>query len=475
MICSKSDSSGGDTRLIRAIGPSGATLLVIGNVLGSAIFLTTGIMAERMPSPVMLLLAWVFGGLLALTGGLTCAELGAMYPRSGGWYVFLSEAYGPVWGFLFGWSGMLVMLTGSIAAVAVGFAEYFSYFFPALSTSSHILAVPVPWGLFTISNGQVVAALSIAVLGAVNYVGVRSGNAFQAFLTAAKVVALAAVPIAALLLHPVVPTLRPILAGIEHPGFSFAVAMIAVMWAYAGWDYVCFASGEIRDPGRNVPIALILGTLILTILYVTVNLGYLFSLSMGDMKGVVRIGERAISALIGPGGSTLVVLGVIISTFGCNASGIIPVSRVCFAMSADGLFFKSAAAVHPQYRTPHIAIVVTCAWSILLTLSGTYEQLYTYVVFTSLVFNVAGGMALFRLRHTQPDKPRPYRVWGYPIVPALFVLSTGILVVSTLIERPVESLAGLGFLMLGLPAYWYWSRPSREPAAAERESVVLKK
>ncbi len=471
MISNESDTSGHDAGLIRAIGLSGATLLVIGNVLGSAIFLTTGIMAERMPSPVMLLLAWVCGGLLAFTGGLTCAELGAMYPRSGGWYVFLSEAYGPVWGFLFGWSGMLVMLTGSIAAVAVGFAEYFSYFFPELGTSRQFLSIPVPWGSFTISNGQIVAALSIAVLGAVNYVGVRTGNVFQAILTAAKVVALAAVPLAALLLHPVVPTLRPVLAGIESPCFSFAVAMIAVMWAYAGWDYVCFASGEIKNPGRNVPKALMLGTLILTVLYVTVNLGYLFSLSMGEMKGVVRIGERAISTLIGSGGSTLVVLGVIISTFGCNASGIIPVSRVCFAMSADGLFLRSAAAVHPKYRTPHIAIILTCGWSILLTLSGTYEQLYTYVVFTSLVFNVAGGLALFRLRRTQPDKPRPYRVWGYPIVPALFVLSTGILVVSTLIERPAESVAGLGFLMLGLPAYWYWSRGAREPAVAEREEI----
>ncbi len=473
MISSAINPADGDAKLVRAIGLGGATLLVIGNVLGSAIFLTTGIMAERMPSPVMILLAWVAGGLLALTGGLTCAELGAMFPRSGGWYVFLSEAYGPVWGFLFGWSGMLVMLTGSIAAVAVGFAEYFSYFFPALSTSRHILVVPVPWGTFTISNGQVVAALSIIVLGAVNYVGVRTGNAFQAFLTAVKVVALAAVPIAALVMHPVVPSFRPFLANVAQPGVSFGAAMIAVMWAYAGWDYVCFASGEIINPGRNVPKALLLGTLTLTVLYVAVNLGYLFSLSMNDMRGVVRIGERAISALMGPGGSTLVVVGVIISTFGCNASGIIPVSRVCFAMSADGLFLKAAAAVHPKYHTPHSAIVVTCTWSVLLTLSGTYEQLYTYVVFTSLVFNVAGGMALFKLRSTQPDRPRPYRVWGYPVVPALFILSAGILVLSTLIERPVESLAGLGFLLLGLPAYRYWSWSSRAAMpAGKTESAI---
>ncbi len=450
-----------DAKLVRAIGLGGATLLVIGNVLGSAIFLTTGIMLERMPSSVLLLAAWIAGGLLALTGGITCAELGAMYPHSGGWYVFLREAYGPIWGFLFGWAGMLVMLTGSIAAVAIGFAEYFSYFFPVLSTTNILLSLSVPWGHFTISSGQMVAAGSIFFLGAINYFGVRMGNAVQALLTAAKFVALAMVPLLAVFLHPVKPSFSPVLEHIPQPAVSFGFAMIAVMWAYAGWDYVCFASGEIKNPGRNVPRALILGTIALTLLYVAVNLGYLFSLRIDEMKGVVRIGERAVGALIGPAGTALVVLGIIISTFGCNASGIIPVSRVCYAMSADGLFLRSAGGVHPKFRTPHVAITLTCAWSALLTLSGTYEQLYTYVVFTSLLFNVAGGMTIFRLRKAQPDRPRPYRAWGYPVVPAVFILSTAVLVVSTLIERPVESIAGLGLLVLGIPAYWYWKRTAR--------------
>ena len=234
--------------------------------------------------------------------------------------------------------------------------------------------------------------------------------------------------------------------------------MIAVMWAYAGWDYVCFASGDIENPGRNIPRALIMGTVALTLLYVAVNIGYMYSLRMEEMRGVVRIGEYAVRALIGPAGTALVMAAIVISTFGCNASGIIPVSRVCYAMSLDGLFLKSARGIHSRFRTPHVAIMVTCAWSVLLTLSGTYEQLYTYVVFTSLLFNVAGGMTIFTLRRTQPDRPRPYRAWGYPVVPAIFILSTAVLVVSTLIERPVESIAGLGLLLLGVPAYWYWSR-----------------
>jgi APA family basic amino acid/polyamine antiporter len=447
-----------DLQLVRAIGLGSATLLVIGNVLGSAIFLTTGIMAQRMPSATLLLLAWIIGGLLALTGGLTCAELGAMYPRSGGWYVYLREAYGPVWAFLFGWAGVMVMLTGSLAAIAVGFAEYFSYFFPSLSTNRILFSIPLYWGTLHISAGQVVAASSLALLGAINYIGVRIGNAVQAMLTAIKVGLLALIPLMALALHPIRPSFRPIFSQVPHAAASFGIAMIAVMWAYSGWDWMCFAAGEIKRPERNVPKALILGTIALTALYVATNLGYVYSLRIDEMQGVLRIAERSVTAMIGAGGAGLVAAGVMISTLGCNAAGIIPISRVCFAMSSDGLFLKVAAAVHPRFRTPHVAVVLTCVWSAFLTITGTYEQLYTYVVFTALLFNVAGGMAVFKLRKTQADRPRPYRVWGYPFVPAVFVLSTGVLVLSTLIERPMESLLGLGLVALGLPAYWYWSR-----------------
>jgi APA family basic amino acid/polyamine antiporter len=447
-----------DLQLVRAIGLGSATLLVIGNVLGSAIFLTTGIMAQRMPSATLLLLAWIIGGLLALTGGLTCAELGAMYPRSGGWYVYLREAYGPVWAFLFGWAGVMVMLTGSLAAIAVGFAEYFSYFFPSLSTNRILFSIPLYWGTLHISAGQVVAASSLALLGAINYIGVRIGNAVQAMLTAIKVGLLALIPLMALALHPIRPSFRPIFSQVPHAAASFGIAMIAVMWAYSGWDWMCFAAGEIKRPERNVPKALILGTIALTALYVATNLGYVYSLRIDEMQGVLRIAERSVTAMIGAGGAGLVAAGVMISTLGCNAAGIIPISRVCFAMSSDGLFLKVAAAVHPRFRTPHVAVVLTCVWSAVLTITGTYEQLYTYVVFTALLFNVAGGMAVFKLRKTQADRPRPYRVWGYPFVPAVFVLSTGVLVLSTLIERPMESLLGLGLVALGLPAYWYWSR-----------------
>jgi APA family basic amino acid/polyamine antiporter len=446
------------TTLSREIGLIGATSLVIGNVIGSAVFLTTGIMAERMPSASLILLAWIAGGLLALAGGLTCAELSAMYPHSGGWYVFLNEAYGPLWAFLFGWAGMLVMLTGSMAAVAVGFAEYFSYFFPSLSTTRILLSVPMPWGVFNISAGQLAAAASISVLGAVNYVGVRMGNAVQVVLTTIKVGVIAAIPMLAFALHPVSPEFNSASSTVANPLSAFGVAMIAVLWAYSGWDFLCFASGDITNPGRNLPRALIIGIVALTALYVMINVGYMFALGLDEMKGVMRIAEHAVSGLIGAAGATAVAAGVMISCFGANASGVIPISRVCYALSADGLFFRASAKIHPKFRTPHVAIVGISAWAALLALTGTYEQLYTYVVFTALIFNVAGGMTIFKLRRSRPDVPRPYRVLGYPIVPALFVLSTGILLVNTLFERPVESLAGLGLVALGLPAYWYWSR-----------------
>lgn len=430
----------------------------MGNVIGSAIFLTPGIMADRLPSPALLILAWLLGGVLALSGALTYAEMGAMFPRSGGLYVFLAEAYGRLWGFLYGWAGMVVVLTGSVAAVAVGFAEYFSYFFPALSTTRPVLRVPFPWGMSTISAGQLVAASSLAVLGAINYAGVRYGNAVQATFTALKVFALVLVPIAALAIGRAQPAWTPVVPALDRPLASFGVVMIGVMWAYEGWYYLAFASGEVKDPTRTVPRALVLGTIALTVIYVTVNLAYLRALPLDEMRGVQRIAERAVTALVGGIGGTLVAATVAVSTFGCNASAIIGMSRVCYAMAADGLFVRAAAAVHPRFRTPHIAIVMTCAWAALLTLSGTYEQLFTYVTFASVLFFVAGGLAVFKLRLSRPDLPRPYKTWGYPLVPAIFVLGSSALVVNTLVERPVESLTGLGLVALGLPVYWYWRR-----------------
>lgn len=445
-----------DEGLVQAIGLGSAVLLVIGSVIGSGIFLTTGVMAESIPSVSLLLLAWLAGGVLVMTGGLTYGELAGMYPRSGGLYVFLQQAYGPLVGFLFGWAAMLVILTGSVAAVAVGFAEYFSYFFPSLSTSRQVVSLPLPWGVMSISAGQLVAAASVVVLGAVNYVGIRSGNAVQAVLTVVKVASLAVLPLLAFSIGRVSPEFTPVVPDISRPAVSFGIAMIAVMWTYEGWYYVAFASGEIKRASRNVPLALLLGTLALTAIYVLVNLAYMYSVSIPEMRGYVRVAELSMTTMVGASGGGLVAAAVAVSTFGCNAAGVIAMSRACYAMAADGLFFKRVALVHPVYRTPHVAIIVTCVWAVFLTLSGTYEQLFTYVTFASVLFGVAGGLAVFQLRRTQPDVPRPYKTWGYPFVPLLFAGGSGLLVVNTLAERPVESFAGLGIVLLGVPFYYYF-------------------
>jgi APA family basic amino acid/polyamine antiporter len=444
-----------DAKLIRAIGLRGATLLVITNVIGSAIFLTPGSMAATLPSEALLLTAWIAGGVIALCGGLTYAEMGAMYPRSGGLYVFLEEAYGSLVAFLFGWACMLVILTGSAATVAVGFAKYFSYFVPQLSTTREVIALPMPWGLWSISAGQIVAALSILALGAVNYIGIKSGNRLQATLTVLKIAALAALPIVALALQPVTPSFTPVVPPIAHPAAAFGVVMIAVMWAYEGWYYLPFCAGEIKDARRTVPIAFVIGIVTLVLIYLTVNLSYMLALPLAEIQGVERIAEKAVTALVGASGARIVAATVVVSTLGCNAAAVIGMSRTCYAMASDGLFFKAAAAVHPRYRTPHVAIAITCAWSALLTLTGTYEQLFTWVTFAA---------AIFRLRTLKPDVPRPYRTWGYPVVPALFVAGLGVLVVNTVVEKPAESLIGVILVALGLPAYAYWrSKRSKTP------------
>jgi basic amino acid/polyamine antiporter, APA family len=456
---SSQTGSPSDRGLVQAIGLPTATLFVVGSVIGSGIFLTTGIMADRIPSVSLLLLAWTLGGLLALAGGLTYGEMGAMFPRSGGVYVFLREAYGPLIGFLYGWAALLVVVTGGTAAVAVGFAEYLSYFIPAVSTSNVIARIPLGGWTWTISAGQLVAVLSILVLGGVNYVGVKSGNYVNAVLTAAKIGGLAGLPILALIASRTSPAFTPVIPpDLARPAASFGVAMIAVLWAYEAWYFITYAAGELKDPQRTLPRALTLGILTIMTVYLSVNVAYVYAMSIDEMRGVVRIGERAAAAMAGPRGSTFVALTVVVSTFGCNAAAILAGSRLLFAMARDGLFFSAAASVHPTYRTPHVAIAGVTGWASVLALSGSYEQLFTYVMFASILFMVAGGAAVFVLRRTRPDWPRPYRAVGYPLVPALFVLGSIAFVLNTLMERPVEALIGLALLALGLPVYAYWRR-----------------
>jgi basic amino acid/polyamine antiporter, APA family len=452
------DDRGGEPSvgLVRALGAWDGALITIGAVVGTGIFLTTSDMARALPHPGLILLVWLVGGLLTLAGALTYAELGVLFPRAGGIYDFLKEAYGPLWGFLYGWASFFVIMSGGIAALAVGFGEYLGSFFPFLSTAHVLVSAPIgPWR-WTLSGGQLAAVGAILVLTVVNQLGVKEGAWVQNGLTVLKLGGIAVFLVAALAW----PSPLPVATGAvpPHALTGFGVAMIAALWTYDGWYGLTFSAGEMKDPGRNLPLGIILGTAGVVTLYVLVNLVYVRTLSIEEMASHPRVAEAVAAALMGPVGARLLSAVVVISAFGCVSATILYSSRLYQPMAEDGVFFRSLAVIHPRYRTPVRSLWAQSLWAIVLTASGTYDQLYTYVVFAAVVFHVATGAAVFVLRRTRPDAPRPYRVWGYPVVPALFILSSLILVGNTLFERPRESVLGLLLVALGVPAYLYWRR-----------------
>ncbi len=453
-----------DSGLVRGLGPWDAALVTIGSVLGTGIFITTGDMARSLPHPGLILLAWLMGGVLTLAGALTYAELGALFPRAGGQYVFLKEAYGPLWGFLFGWAAFTVIQGGGIATLAVGFGEYLGAFLPFFSTRHVLLAA----GAWSVNGGQLAGALAIVFLTAVNYVGLREGAGLQNLVTIVKIgslVGLAVFGLAAPAPHQ--PRLFAPLTG-DLTLAVFGVAMIAVLWSYDGWYAPTNLAGEMRRPERDLPIGLITGTLAVALLYVLMNLVYVRALTVEQMGASPRIGEASAALLFGPAGARIITGAVLVSTFGCISSTILYAARIYLPMAEDGVFFPALARVHPRYRTPSASILAQGLWASLLTFSGTYEQLYTYVTFVIVLFHATTGAAVFVLRRTRPDAPRSYRAWGYPLVPVVFILSSLALVVNTLAERPRETLFGVGILALGLPAYAWWRRRSKEagPGAA---------
>ena len=444
--------------LVRGLGRWDATFLTIGSVVGTGIFITTADIARVLPHPGMILLVWTLAGFLTLAGALTYAELGAMFPRAGGMYHFLKEAYGPFWGFLFGWACFLIVMSGGIAALAVAFGEYLGSFLPFFSTSHVVLSLPVGSWTWTVSGGQIAAALAILVLTVVNYVGLREGAGVQNFLTVFRIGAIvvfvalaffvdARAPVSLLGPLPAV----PLLAGV-------GIAMIAALWTYDGWYGPTFSAGEMRDAKRTLPFGLVWGVVTVMGLYALINLVYIRALTMDEMAATRRIAETAATALFGSGGGKLISFAVLVSTFGCLSATILYSSRIYLPMARDGVFFRGLAAVHPRYHTPGRSLWAQSLWGVVLALSGTYEQIYTYVIFAMLLFHVATAGAVIVLRRRRPETERPYRVFGYPWVPVLFILASVLLLGNTLMEKPVESIIGLAFLAIGIPAYFWWRR-----------------
>jgi APA family basic amino acid/polyamine antiporter len=425
------------------------TMVAIGSTIGAGIFLTPAVVAGSLPTAPLILSVWILGGLLTVAGALTFAELGAMMPRAGGVYVYLTEAFGGLVGFLYGWAYFLVVNTGSLAALSIAFATYLGYF--------------VPLGPSAI---KLVAVAGIVILTVINVVGVKAGGLFSDVFTALKLVGILGLIGVGLLLGTGARTdFADAALPQESLGSAFAVALIGVLFSYGGWHHATFVAGEAKDPKRTLPIAMIVGAGTVMVIYLLTNVAYMRLMSPAEMAASSRLGSEAAERVFGTAGGTLVTLVIFISTFGTAGIYTLTAPRIYFAMARDGAFFKRVADVHPRFQTPAVAIVLQSVWVIVLILFwGTFESLISYVTFTDGVFFALAAASVLVLRARQPHAVRPYRTLGYPVTPLFFVAVQSWFVLSILVARPAQAWAGLLLLALGVPVYYYWRARHRRAA-----------
>ncbi len=438
------------TELRRELTLLDATMINVGTMIASAIFIVPATVAASLPNPSLILLVWVAGGAVSLLGALCVAELGAALPEAGGIFVYLERAYGPVWGFLYAWTAALIINPASVAAIAVGFATYVGFFVPLGNAALKAAAVG-----------------SIVALTVVNCLGLKLGARVQNVLTLLKIGALGAlVGFALVLPGGSAEHFRPFFPAGNLAGLAggFSVAMVAVLWAYDGWIEITYVGSEVRDPGRTLPRSIAISVFLVVGLYALTNAAYLYVLSPGRMAGSPLVGSDAALVLIGPAGAALVAGAIIVSTLGANNGIVLTSARIPYAVSRAGLFFRWMGAVHPRFHTPNAALLTQGAVAAAFALTGTYDQLFTYVVFASWMFYGMSAAAVMRLRGTAPNLPRPYRVWGYPVTPVLFVAFALWLVASTIAESPLESGIGGAIILAGVPVYRYWRGRKSRPA-----------
>jgi APA family basic amino acid/polyamine antiporter len=452
-------AAGRQPALKRALGVWSAVAIVIGTVIGSGIFLVPTKMIRDVGSVQMLFLVWVVAGVLTLFGALTYAELSAAMPEAGGEYVYLREAYGPFWGFLYSWTQLSVAKSGSIATLSTGFYLYLTGFFPALGRP--LLVTPYHIGpggtLFEIHYGQMVAIALILVLCWVNYLGVEAGGAVQVSVTAVKMILIGAVIAVGLFSEKGDWSHLNMAIPVGAVGLSaFMGAMVSALWAYDGWNNVSMVSSEIKNPQRNLPRALIIGTLAVIGTYLSMNVAYFHVLTPDQVQAAPRLAADMMSALHGSGAAKLVSIAVLISILAALNGSILSGSRVPYAMARDGYFVKALAKVDARYKTPGNSMITLCVWSCVVVLSGWFDQLYTFVIFGSWILYGMTAASVFVLRKKRPNLHRPYRVIGYPFLPASFVLVAILLIINTLMKYPRESLLGLGLMALGIPIYLYY-------------------
>jgi APA family basic amino acid/polyamine antiporter len=487
-------SSQPQSEFVKAMSLTDATMLVAGIMIGSGIFIVSADIARQVQSPAYLLLAWVLTGVITMLGALAYGELAAMYPKAGGQYVFLRESLGPLTGFLYGWTLFVVIQTGTIAAVAVAFGRFAGVLFPGISTEMYgwfpSAPVCVAWLGCTapeqaitlgLNPQRLVALISIAVLTWINLRGVREGKIVQTTLTMVKTGALILLILLALTIGRNSTAIAANFTGGNFFGnvdvtgafvVAFGAALVGSLFSSDSWNNVTFAAAEVQNPQRNLPLALVLGTGLVSLLYILANIGYMSVLPVqgapaaGDAigRGIAnatqdRVGTAAMEVMFGGAGASMMAVAILISTFGCNNGLILSGARVFYAMARDGLFFRRAATLNRNH-VPATALILQSVWTAVLCLTGTYGQLLNYVIFAALVFYVLTTVGLFVLRRTRPDVHRPYRALGYPVLPALYIALAASVMVLILLSPTsrFQAVAGLIIVLIGVPVYFLWRR-----------------
>lgn len=468
----KNENSGSSPHLLRTLSLTAAIMIVAGSVIGSGIFRKPSVMAGQLLSPELLILVWIIAGVITFIGALVNAEVAGMIHKTGGQYNYFREMYGDLIGYLYGWSIFAVIQTGSLAAIAYVFAEYLGYFFVFPEAPDALknfeLYIPLVGKIYPFYEFgfKLVAILAIVFLTAINYVGVIFGGFVQTLITIIKILSIVFLS-AALLLFGDGSTsnlyygfsIKPEIATNIFTAFGLATA--GAFWAYDGWNNVTFVSGEIKNPQRNVPLALLYGVAIVVALYVAINMAFLYVLPIEVMKDSPLVAATAAEKVFGQNGGIIIALAVVISAFGALNGNLLATARVQFAMARTNLFFKSLGKIHPRYSTPHVSLVAQGIWSSVLVMSGTFDVISDYVVFAAWFFYMLGAFGVFILRKKYPDKYRPYKVWGYPITPIIFVVFSFLFLTNSLIYDYQNSMFGAILILLGLPVYFYWKKHKR--------------
>jgi APA family basic amino acid/polyamine antiporter len=448
------------TELKRQIGLFDAVMLISGDMIGTGIFISTGVIAATLPSPGGILLVWCLGGLLALTGALSCAELSASLPYAGGDYNYIKAAYGKLMGFLSGWSSFLVTFSGAIAFLAVTFTGFMSFFFPGLGSKNALFSTALLGLTIDVTAGNMFSIIIVVIISALHCIGVRLGTLMQNILSLLKIGSLLGIILFGVLfgkgdtVH-----FSPLFDWDKITNFSvFAAAFIPVIFAYSGWNAVIYIAGEVKDPERNLPKALLMANLIVIALYLAINMVYIYAVPVTEMKGALRVSEVATTALFGYQTSIWITAIITVSILGALNVVTMLGPRIYYAMARDGVFFKSLAYVHPSFNTPVNAIILQAVWACLLIVTGTFGTLFTYVSVIITLFSAFTVGSVIVLRYKRPDLRRPYKLWGYPIVPILFIVIHLWIVWGSVTQNPFESLIGLFIVCLGIPAYLIWRK-----------------